>query len=85
MHHLKRGVCNDLDCEHYRKEFEDLSNEGFLILQLILVAFLNVSNLPLIIEYRSIKEFIVSALSRSVVKGNESRTITPHLATQLAI
>ena len=85
MHCVAGGVHDDLDCEYYRKEFEDISDEGLWVAHLIIVAFLNVSNLPLIIEYRSIKEFIVSALSHSAVKGNESHTITPHLATQLAI
>ena len=69
---LAGGVHEGLDCEHYRKEFEDLSIDGLLVVYLILGAFLNVSNLPLIIEYKSMKEIIISALSRSAVKESES-------------
>ena len=72
---LAGGVRNGLDCEQYRKEFEDISIHGLSVTYLILIAFLNISNLPLIIEYKSVKKIIVSTLSRST--GRESNLPSP--------
>ena len=41
------GVHDLLDCEQYRKKFEALTIQELQVLHLILVAFLNFSNLPL--------------------------------------
>ena len=72
---LAGGVHDGLDCEQYRKEFEDISIRGLLVMYLILVAFLNISNLPLIIEYKSAKKIVVSTLSCS--SGRESDLPSP--------
>ena len=68
---LANGVHEQLDCEQYRREFEDLSIPGLLVLYRILAAFLNVSNLPLIIEYKSVKNIVLSTLGRQTVKDTE--------------
>ena len=73
---LAGGFHDGLDCEKYRKEFEELSVHGLLILYLILVAFLNASNLPLIIEYKSLKDFIISTLHLNTLK--ESNGLPSH-------
>ena len=69
------GVHDLLDCEQYREEFEEITIEELQVLYLVLVAFLNLSNLPLIIEYKSVKDKITSTinsiLSCVTVKENE--------------
>ena len=65
------GVHDHLDCEQFREEFERLSVKWLQVLYLILVAFLNLSILPLIIEYKSVKDMIVSKLSSTM--GREAR------------
>ena len=65
------GVHDELDCEQYRREFEGLSVRGLQVLYLLLASFLNTSNLPLIIEYKSLKEVVLSTLGRYTVKETE--------------
>ena len=65
------GVHDLLDCEQYREEFERLSVQWLQVLYLVLVAFLNISTLPLIIEYKSVKNKIISTLGRDTVKETE--------------
>jgi len=60
---LAGGVRDGLGCDVYRREFEALSYPGLLITYLILFAFLNISNLPLVIQYKTVKRVIVSKLS----------------------
>ena len=68
---LINGFHEQLDCEPYRREFEGLSVRGLQVLYLLLIAFLNMSNLPLIIEYKSLKEAVLSTLGRDTVKETE--------------
>ena len=65
------GFHDQVDCEQYRKEFEDLSIQWLQVLYLILVSFLSISNLPLIIEYKSVKDIILSMLGRDTVRETE--------------
>ena len=65
------GVHDLLDCEQFRKKFEGITIQELQILYLILFAFLNLTNLPLIIEYKSVKDRIMStlkSLGRDTVK-----------------
>ena len=68
---LANGIHDNLDCEQYRKNFEELTIQPLLVLYLVLVAFLNISNLPLIIEYKSMKRVILSTLGLDIVKETE--------------
>ena len=72
---LAGGVHDGVDCEQYREQFEDITIQELQVLYLILVAFLNLSNLPLIIEYKSMKQMIIttlgSTLGRDTVKETE--------------
>ena len=65
---LANGIHDGLDCEQYRKNFEEISIDPLLVLYLVLFAFLNISNLPLIIEYKSLKQAILSTLGLDTVK-----------------
>ena len=68
---LINGFQEHLDCEPFRREFEGLSVRGLQVLYLLLASFLNMSNLPLIIEYKSLKDVILSTLGRDTVKETE--------------
>ena len=68
------GIHDQLDCEQYREEIEDLSIQELQVLYLILLTFLSISNLPLIIEYRTVKEIVISTLGRDTVKELASHT-----------
>ena len=65
------GIHDQLDCERYRREVEKLSIRGLQVLYLFLLSFLNISNLPLIIEYKSVKDAILSTLGRDTVRETE--------------
>ena len=65
------GVHDQLDCEQYREEIEDLSIQELQVVYLVLVAFLNLSNMPLIIEYKTVKKTILSTLGRDTVRETE--------------
>ena len=65
---LANGIHDQLDCEQYRRKFEDMSIPWLVALHQILIAFLNVSNLPLIIEYKRMKEVVLSILGHRTVK-----------------
>ena len=74
------GAHDLLDCEQYRKKFEALTLQELQVLYLVLFAFLNLSNLPLIIEYKSVKGKIIatlnSLLGRNAVKETQPQTHT---------
>ena len=57
------GVHDHQKCEKFREEFEGLSVRWLQVLYLVLGAFVNLSMLPLIIEYKSVKDMIISKLS----------------------
>ena len=67
------GIHNEDNCEQERKEIEDISLSWLFALHLVLAAFLNLSNLPLVIEYKKIKKIVLSALGRHTVKDTSSR------------
>ena len=70
------GIHDLLDCSQFREEFEALTIQELQVLYLILIAFLNLSNLPLIIEYKSVKDKIKSTLGRDTVKETEQPSHT---------
>ena len=65
------GVHDQLDCEQHRRELNELSVRWSHVLFLLLGAFLNLSNLPLIIEYKKVKHMILSTLGRDTMKETE--------------
>ena len=71
------GVHDLLDCEQYREEFEEITIQELSVLYLILVAFLNLSNLPLIIEYKSVKDMIISTINSTLGSDTVKETELP--------
>ena len=71
------GVHDHQKCEKFREEFEDLSVRWLLVLYYVLVAFLNLSMLPLIIEYKSVKDMIISKLSPTIGRDTAKETELP--------
>ena len=70
---------DERDCEKHRREFEGRSIRWLHVLFLLLGAFLNISNLPLIIEYKKVKDMILSTLGRNTIKETE---IPSHMGKQ---
>ena len=71
------GVHDLLPCEQYREEFEGLTIRELQVLYLVLVAFLNLSNLPLIIEYKIVKDMIISTLNSTLGRDTLKETELP--------
>ena len=65
------GIHDGLDCDPHREKVEELAIQWLQVLYLILVSFLSISNLPLIIEYKSMKVIILSTLGRDTVRETE--------------
>ena len=65
---LANGIHDGVDCEQYRNNFEEITIDPLIVLYFALSAFLNISNLPLIIEYKSMKQAILSTLGLVTVK-----------------
>ena len=63
------GIHDGLDCQQYRNNFEGISIKPLIVMYLVIGAFLNFSNLPLIIEYRSMKKVILSTLGFGSSEG----------------
>ena len=76
---LSNGVHDQLNCEKYRREFEDMNIAWLTALPQLLITFLNLSNLPLAIEYRRVKEVIFSTLGHHTVKETE---VASHISKQ---
>ena len=66
------GVHDQQDCGQHRREFEDLSLRWLHVLYLLLAAFLNISNLSLVIEFKRVKEIVLSTLGQHAVKDTPS-------------
>ena len=71
------GVHDRLDCEQYREEFEEITIQELQVLYLVLLAFLNLSNLPLIIEYKSVKDMIISTINSTLGRDTVKETELP--------
>ena len=66
------GIHDQQDCVQYRREFEDLALRWLHILYFLLGAFLNISNLPLVVEFKKVKEIVLSTLGQHAVKDTPS-------------
>ena len=55
------GIRDGLDCGNLRDKFKALAYPGLVVTYLILFTFLNFSNLPFVIEYKTVKELIKKA------------------------
>ena len=71
------GVHDHQDCQKFREEFEDLSVRWLQVLYFVLGSFLNLSMLPLIIEYKSVKDMIISKLSPTLGRDTVKETELP--------
>ena len=71
------GVHDHLDCEQYREEFEEITIQELQVLYLILFAFLNLSSLPLIIEYKCVKDKIISTINSTLGRDTVRETKLP--------
>ncbi|XP_065891009.1 uncharacterized protein [Dysidea avara] len=65
---MSGGTGRSDTCEPYRREFESLSHPGLECTYLILLAFLNLSSLPFVIQYKTIKRSVREATRRITLK-----------------
>ena len=56
---MSGGIREDLDCEPYRSDFEARSFPELLIVYFALFSILSYSNLPFLIQFKTVKLFIV--------------------------
>ena len=70
---MSGGIQKEQDCEPYRKELETVSLPGLRILYNTLSASLSYSNLPFLIQFKTVKEFVVKTVKKlNVRKSNSS-------------
>ena len=69
---------NNSDCEQFRRAFEKDSFPSLEALYIILSGFLTFSNLPFIIQFRTVKQSVRRATKRLSVKNStsEAKVIT---------
>ena len=61
---MSGGVQKEQDCESYRRELEALSLPGLTIIYYTLFSFLSYSNLPFLIQFKTVKLFVVKTARR---------------------
>lgn len=66
------------DCELYKKQLEDLSYPVLDVIYLILTAFLNFSNLPFVVQFKTVKHSV-----RRVTKKLSNKSLTSDTKPQL--
>ena len=76
---LANGVHDQQDCDQYRREFENLDVRWLQVLFSILFAFVNISNLPLIIQYKKVKYIVLSIVGRDTV---DETKLSSHVGKQ---
>ena len=69
---MSGGVQKKQDCEPYRKELEAVSLPGLLILYYTLFSFLSYSNLPFLIQFKTVKDFVVKTARKLSVRKSIS-------------
>ena len=62
---LSGGIRRGLDCGSYRREIEAQTDNGLLIAYFTLFSFLSYSNLPFLIQFQTVKLFVVNTARRS--------------------
>ena len=75
---LSGGIRRGLDCEPYRREIEAQTDNGLLLAYFALFSFLSYSNLPFLIQFQTVKLFIVNTirrLSKSTMRSTSSTTV----------
>ena len=68
------GIRNGLDCGPYRRDFEARVDPGLLISFFTLFSFLSYSNLPFLIQFKTVKEFVTKTARRLSYKRTLSLT-----------
>ena len=57
---MSGGIRKDLDCEPYKRDVESRTYPALLIAYFTLFSFLSYSNLPFLIQFKTIKIFVVN-------------------------
>ena len=61
---MSGGIRKELDCGSYRRDFEAESHPELITAFFILFSFLSYSNLPFLIQFTTVKHFLIEAVRR---------------------
>jgi len=61
---MAQGIRENEDCQSYKKEVENLSLPELHVIYTVLFAFLNFSSLPLVVQFRTVKDSVRQAARR---------------------
>ena len=71
---LSGGIRRGLDCEPFRREIEAQTDTGLLLAYFALVSFLSYSNLPFLIQFQTVKLFVVNAARKLTLSRSSARS-----------
>ena len=72
---MSGGIREGLDCEPYRRDVEARTNPVLLTVYFTLFSFLSYSNLPFLIQFKTLKIFVVNTARKLSYKRSTSSTI----------
>ena len=61
---MSGGIRRELDCEPYRRSFEARTYPGLSFVYFTLFSVLSYSNLPFLLQYKTVKLFVVRTAKR---------------------
>ena len=73
---MSGGIRKKLDCEPYKRDVEARSYPALLIVYFTLFSFLSYSNLPFLIQFKTVKHFVVNTARKFSYKRSTSSTVT---------
>ena len=73
---MSGGIRGELDCEPYRRSFEARTYPQLSFVYFTLFSFLNFSNLPFLLQYKSVKLFVVRTAKKLSFKMSASSAST---------
>ena len=63
---LSGGIRKNLDCEPYRREMEAQIDTGLLTAYFTSFSFLSYSNLPFLVQFKTVQHFVISIARRLI-------------------
>ena len=71
---MSGGIRKELDCESYKRDVEARTNPVLLTVYFTLFSFLSYSNLPFLIQFKTVKLFVVNTARKLSYKRSTSAT-----------
>ena len=73
---MSGGIRKELDCEPYRRSFEARTHPELSFVYFTLFSFLSFSNLPFLLQYKSVKLFVVRTAKKLSLRMSASSAST---------